>query len=922
MNKKRLLQVSVAAAIAAVLLIPGNIFVIGQVLPDTTAPSVTITQPTGGANLNTANVTVTGTATDNVGVTSVEIFLDNLSQGNAVLTPANGTSVSWSMTLTLLAQGAHNIIATAKDNANNTQSASVNFVVDTVPPSILAPLPITVQANTAGGALNAHPNITAYLAGALTLDAIDPNPTVTNNAPALFPLGTTTVTFTSTDDAGNSASDLSTVTVVDTILPSVTITQPVNGTKLNTTSITVSGTVSDTTVASVEILVDNVSQGNAALNNTAWTKALTLAEGFHTITAKAKDGTNNTASTSISVVIDTTTPTVSITTPANNANLNTSNVGITGTAADANGVVSVHVSIDNGVFTLASGTTSWSFSATLPDGIHTITAKATDMAGNTNKANVTITVSTLSNAITITSPANGTKLNSANVTITGTVNSPSNVQSVKVSIDGATPLPALLNTTSGVWKFGPITLVEGSHTATATLTNLANNTASATASFIVDTTPPLISITSPANNATLTATSVKVNGTASDANGITSVVVSIDSGPASATSFDPTTGKWTLQTTLTNGTHTIKATATDMAGNKVTASISVKVLSGTVVDTVIPSIEITSLGVTAIVNGTNANRFNVTIAGTASDNNGLASVQVKIDDGTFSNAVSTTAWSFKTMLNSGTHTITAKATDNAGNMNTEMISLTLQSTTVGNQLPPGNQPPALPPAQGQNTFSCNGQQLNGKLELEDTNATFIDCEIRGSVRMEDSTAVFKNSFTRGNLKVEDSNLTFDSSELRGNLHMEGGSLVLKDNMIRGNVKVCDTEMTQIGNNIVKGHIELCGDDEDDEEEDDNDEEDEEHAGSSSGHSSSGSSGSSHEKGNSGSNGNSGKDNGNDKGNSGKGSSGDKGKGSGSDSKDSSKAKGNSDKGKGNGNDGNKSKGGGDGKGSGKGKGKN
>lgn len=705
MNKKKLLQVSVAAAIASVLLIPGNIFVIGQVLQDTTAPSITITQPIAGANLNMTNVTVAGTATDNVGVASVEIFLDSVSKGNSTLTPANGTSVSWSMTLTLLAQGTHDIIATAKDNAGNIQSAGANFV-DTVSPSILAPMPITVQANAVGGASSTHPNITAFLAGALTLDAIDPNLTVTNNAPALFPLGTTTVTFTSTDDAGNSASDSSTVTVVDTTLPSITITQPANGTKFNTTSITVSGTVSDTTLTSVEIFVDNLSQGNAALSNTTWAKALTLAQGLHTVTAKAKDG--------------------------------------------------------------------------------------------------------------------------------------------------------------------------------------ANNTAVATVSFIVDIAPPLISIVSPTNNATLTTTNVKVNGTASDANGIASVVVSIDSGPASLASFDTMTGKWTLQTTLTSGAHTIKATATDMAGNKAMTSVSIMVQSSTVIDAVIPSIEITSLGVTAIVNGTNANKFNVTIAGTASDNNGLASVQVKIDNGAFANAIGTTAWSFKTTLSSGSHTITAKATDNAGNMNAKMISLTLQST-LGNQLPPSNQPPTLPPVQGQNIFSCNGQQLNGKLELEDASATFIDCEIRGSLRMEDSTAVFKNSVTRGDLKVEDSDLTFDSSELRGNLHMEGGSLVLKDNMIRGNVKVCDTEMTQIGNNIVKGHIEVCGDD---------DEEDEEHEGSSSGHSGSGSSDSSHEKGNSD--------------NSGKGNSDDKGKDS-KDDKDNEKGKGNSDD-KGNSGNGNNGKGKGNGKG--------
>jgi hypothetical protein len=43
--------------------------------------------------------------------------------------------------------------------------------------------------------------------------------TVTSNAPAVFPLGTTTVTFTATDDAGNSSTATTTVTIVDTTPP-------------------------------------------------------------------------------------------------------------------------------------------------------------------------------------------------------------------------------------------------------------------------------------------------------------------------------------------------------------------------------------------------------------------------------------------------------------------------------------------------------------------------------------------------------------------------------------------------------------------------------------------------------------------------------------------------------------------------------
>lgn len=459
--------------------------------------------------------------------------------------------------------------------------------------------------------------------------------------------------------------------------------------------------------------------------------------------------------------------------------------------------------------------------------------------------------------VTITFPTHGASLNNANVTITGTATDNIGVTSVEIMLDNISQGNAFLNNTS--WT-SVLTLAEGSHIITAIATDEANNTDTASSSFIIDTTPPSIRILSPANNVTLTTTDVMLNGTASDTNGITSVVVSIDNGSTRTATFNATTGIWTFQTTLANGTHSIKATATDMAGNQAMASTSVHVQTSTVADTTIPSINITSVNVNAIVNGTVANDFNVTISGTASDDNGLASVQIKIDNGAFVNAIGTTSWSFSTTLNSGTHTITAKATDNAENMNIKSITLTLQTTVLinqppaENQLPQGNQTQVPPPVQ-EDMFSCNGHTINGKVELEGANATFIDCEIRGTVRIKDSTAEFKNTSIRGNLKVEDSDLTFISSELRGNLHMEGGSLILEYNVIRGNVKVCETAMTEVENNIVKGNIEFCGEGED-EEADEHDEED-----SISGSSHTKSSSSSHGKGNDVGKGNSDKDKG-------------------------------------------------------------
>jgi len=78
------------------------------------------------------------------------------------------------------------------------------ITADTTPPTIIAPTDITVISKVA---------IAVALGTATATDTVDPNPVITNNAPSLFPIGTTTVTWTATDDSGNSATATQLVTV-------------------------------------------------------------------------------------------------------------------------------------------------------------------------------------------------------------------------------------------------------------------------------------------------------------------------------------------------------------------------------------------------------------------------------------------------------------------------------------------------------------------------------------------------------------------------------------------------------------------------------------------------------------------------------------------------------------------------------------
>ena len=106
------------------------------------------------------------------------------------------------------------VTATAQDDFENVATGSFTVtVVDTTPPTIHVPEPITAEATSAAGAsVNFLATATDVVSGRVPVSyGINPGST--------FPLGTTTVTASATDAAGNTAMGAFTVTVVDTTAP-------------------------------------------------------------------------------------------------------------------------------------------------------------------------------------------------------------------------------------------------------------------------------------------------------------------------------------------------------------------------------------------------------------------------------------------------------------------------------------------------------------------------------------------------------------------------------------------------------------------------------------------------------------------------------------------------------------------------------
>jgi hypothetical protein len=105
---------------------------VSNVVPDTTAPAVALTAPSGGTTVSGSSVTVSANATDNVGVAGVQFKLDGANLGGEV------TSAPYSIVWNTLsaANGTHTLAAVARDAAGNQATANsvtvqVNNVVTT-----------------------------------------------------------------------------------------------------------------------------------------------------------------------------------------------------------------------------------------------------------------------------------------------------------------------------------------------------------------------------------------------------------------------------------------------------------------------------------------------------------------------------------------------------------------------------------------------------------------------------------------------------------------------------------------------------------------------------------------------------------------------------------------------------------------------
>jgi hypothetical protein len=263
-------------------------------------------------------------------------------------------------------------------------------------PVITPAADITVTATDASGTAASNSDIAEFLAAASAVDNVDGATSVSNDAPDQFPVGSTTVTFSSADSLGNVGTATAVVTVADESAPTV-----VPPSSLIVDSVDAFGTPASAAPIAAFLAAasgsDNI-DSSVTLGNDA-PEFFPL--GVTTVTFTATDAAGNTGSSSATVTVSDLSPPV-VTAPAN----------IVLAATDANGV-----STDNEAFeAFISGATavdvvagnvgplSSAYSTILPLGVTTIEWTATDPAGNSASASATVTV-TDQDAPVLTAPA-------------------------------------------------------------------------------------------------------------------------------------------------------------------------------------------------------------------------------------------------------------------------------------------------------------------------------------------------------------------------------------------------------------------------------------------------------------------------------------------------------------------------------------
>ncbi|EOE7046710.1 Ig-like domain-containing protein [Enterobacter hormaechei] len=708
-----------------------------DVLVDSSLPVVTLNNFAGDNIVNAAEVaagqTLTGKVSNAASGDTVTIIL-----GGQTYTATVQDDLTWSLPLTqsqltALGNGDLTVSASVTNAHGNTGSSSLDVTIDAQLPglridtvagddviNVIEHAQNLVISGTstdlaAGSTVTVTINGKSYSASVLadgTWQAAVPAADVSRWAD-----GSLIISASAQDTSGNPV-NIGTVVDVDLAPVAISINSVTDDNVLNAAEkgqdLVLSGSSSNVEAGqTVTIIFAGKTWTTTVDANGDWTCTVPAADlsglkdGDASVQVSVTNVNGNAASSSQAFSVDTAAPAVTINTISGDNMLNAAEAAqdltLSGTSTAEAGQT-VTVTFNGNQYTAqvqANG--NWTLDvpaadmAGITDGSAAVTVTVSDKAGNPASAGASVLVDTTVPQITFNIVAGDDIVNIAEhgqaLIVTGKVTGAQAGDVITLSLNGK-DYTAMLDA-SGNWSVGvPAAdvgaLANGDQTISATLTDKAGNSTSATHAFDVSLTTPVIAINTLAVDDVINATEkgqdLLISGTSNQPDG-TRITVTLNGISYAATT--DASGNWSVTVSAANvsvlgeASYSVTASVTDTAGNSANTSHSV------LVDSALPQVTINAVATDDVINAAEV-ASGQTLSGKVSGAASGDTVTIGIGGNTYTATVQDDlSWSVNvasdvlTAIGNGDLTVTASVTNGHGNTGTGERDITIDASLPG-----------------------------------------------------------------------------------------------------------------------------------------------------------------------------------------------------------------------------------------------
>ncbi|WP_370964939.1 Ig-like domain-containing protein [Enterobacter wuhouensis] len=708
-----------------------------DVLVDSSLPVVTLNTLAGDNIVNAAEVaagqTLTGKVANAAAGDTVTIIL-----GGQSYTATVQDDLTWSLPLsetqlTALGNGELTVSASVTNAHGNTGASSMDFTIDAQLPGLRID---TVAGDDVINIIEHGQNLivsgssTDLASGStvtLTINGKDYSATVLADGTwqAAVPAadvsqwadGSLDIKASAQDASGNPV-NIGTVVDVDLAPVAISINSVTDDNVLNAAEkgqdLVLSGTTSNVEAGqTVTITFAGKTYTTTVDANGDWTWTVPsadlsgLKDGDASVQVSVTNVNGNAASSAQEFSVDTAAPTVTINTISGDNMLNAAEAAqdltLSGTStAEAGQTVSVTFN-GNQYTAQVQANGSWTLDvpaadlAGITDGSAAVTATVSDKAGNPASAGASVLVDTTVPQISFNIVAGDDVVNIAEhgqaLIVSGKVTGAQAGDLITVTLNGK-DYTAMLDA-SGSWSVGvPATdvgaLANGDQTISATLTDKAGNSASATHEFDVSLTAPVIAINTLAVDDVINATEkgqdLQVSGTSNQPDGTT---ITVTLNGISYTATTDASGNWSITVPAANvsalgeASYAVTAGVTDAAGNSASASHDV------LVDSALPQVTINAVATDDVINAAEV-AAGQTLSGKVSGAASGDTVTISIGGNTYTATVQDDlSWSVNvpstvlTAIGNGDLTVSASVTNGHGNTGTGEREIVIDASLPG-----------------------------------------------------------------------------------------------------------------------------------------------------------------------------------------------------------------------------------------------